>query len=164
MRRVEVWVLGVVLCGCSTALSPAGQRVRVGKATPHANCKELGIIYGSGSGGGYTSSESKMRSAQNELRNKTADMGGNFVVMDAAGGDVAGLTLTGRAFRCGAEPVPTVAANDAKSEEPTAGAPPKDEPALTPEQRLARLKDLLDKGLITQAEHDQRRQEILQSL
>jgi hypothetical protein len=34
----------------------------------------------------------------------------------------------------------------------------------TTEERLLKLKNLLDKGLITQEEHDKRRQEILQSI
>jgi hypothetical protein len=101
-----------------------------------------------------------MQSAQNELRNETARKGGNFVVMDAAGGDIGGVTITGRAYRCGApppqKPVPVTVEDDPRM---TVA-----EPEKTAEERLEELKSLLDKGLITQEEYDQRRQEILQSI
>jgi hypothetical protein len=127
------------------------KKIGIGKAPPHDNCKELGNIDGTGGGGGWTTSEMKMRDAQDELRAKADKLGGNYVVMDATGGDLSGITITGRAYACG---------------EGTSGggtaAPATD--TKSPAERLEQLKALHDKGLITDAEYDKQRQEILQSL
>src|ERR1700759_3502958 len=86
--------------GCLSGVTEQGERVRIGKLDPTSGCKELGVVYGSGGGGGYTSTKAKTRSAQNELRNKTAELGGNYVAMDVATSGVNSLTLSGRAFLC----------------------------------------------------------------
>jgi hypothetical protein len=156
---------GSLLLSCTTALTPAGSEVRVAKAA-HGNCEELDIVYGSGSGGGYTSTEAKMSSAQNELRNKTAELGGNLVVLDAAGGDINGLTISGRAFRCGDEP-PTpvrVVEDDTKARTREDSGEAKADPEASAEERLQKLENLREKGLITDEEYDERRTKILDSL
>jgi hypothetical protein len=158
MHRLNVLgvsLFTVSLVACVSEISAEGAAVKIGKLDPESGCTELGTVYGSGGGGPYTSSEDKMRSAQNELRNHTAELGGNYVAMDVAGGDVHGMTLTGRAFRCNGKP--TTALNAAPATVPLAAAP-------TPEERLTKLKELLDKGLITQDEYDKRRAEIIHSL
>ncbi len=159
MKRTCVAVASLILLsGCGTKLSAGGRDVRVAKSA-HSNCEELDVVYGSGGGGGYTSSEQKMESAQNELRNKTAKLGGNLVVMDAAGGDAAGFTLSGRAFKCGDEEPTPVRVVDASSEP---DAPREEGPSH--EERLTKLKKLLDDGHITQEEYDSKRQAILDSI
>ena len=159
---------GVVLmfgCGGSTrGLTPAGQTVGLGKVQPHAGCRELGIVMGTGGGGGYTSSESKMQMANNRIRNKTAELGGDFVVLDTSGGDLSGITLTGRAFDCSAgppqsQPVPVQLVQPGPA---PAGQPANTE--LTVEERMLQLKDLHTKGLITDAEYETRRQAILSEI
>jgi hypothetical protein len=77
---------------------------------PPAACTDLGTVFGSGGGGAYTTAEQKLRGAQNELRNKTAKAGGNYVTMDVVGGDIAGLSISGRAFRCSISPATFVTA------------------------------------------------------
>jgi hypothetical protein len=72
--------------------------------------------------------------------------------MDAIGSDVRGMTISGRAFRCDRLP---------SNMAPQTGTAA---PASDPETRLRKLKELLDKGLITQEDYDRRRAEILQSL
>jgi hypothetical protein len=145
------------LIACISDLSAQGSAVKIGKLDPESGCTELGTVYGSGGGGPYTSSEDKMRSAQNELRNHAAELGGNYVAMDVAGGDARSMTLTGRAFRCNGTP-----ATVAQAAPPP---PPATAPAVpTPEKRLAKLKNLLDTGVITQDEYDKRRAEIIRSL
>lgn len=104
MKTVALSLLVVTAAACSTELNPAGREVRVAKAVPHENCQELAVVYGSGTGAGYTSSEDKMRSAQNDLRNNAASRGANIVVLDAAGADVSGFAFSGRAFQCGDAP------------------------------------------------------------
>ena len=142
--------LSLAMASCLSDITPAGQAVRIGKMDPQSGCAELGMVYGSGGGGPYTTSEDKMRSAQNELRNNAAELGANYVAMDVAGGDNRSLTLTGRAFKCppgGAQPE-------------VAGAAP----AATPEERLKKIQELRDKKLITDEEYESRRAEIVKSL
>lgn len=140
------------LPSCATALTPSGQKVEIGKGEP-SNCKMLGPVYGTGGGADYTNSETKLSSAQNDMRNRAAKMGATYVVMDAVGSDAMGMTMSGRAYQCDGPP----SVGEAK-------AAPASPPALSAEDRLTNLKALLDKGLITQAEYDKRRAEILQSL
>jgi hypothetical protein len=128
------------------------KKIGIGKAPPHDNCKELGNIDGTGGGGGWTTSEMKMRDAQDELRAKADKLGGNYVVMDATGGDLSGITITGRAYACGEGTLSIVG---------TAAPAPE---TKSPAERLEQLKELHDKGLITDAEYDKQRQEILNSL
>jgi hypothetical protein len=164
-------VIGLCLTGCGTTLSAAGQAVHMGKAPPHENCRELGIVYGSGGGGAYTSTESKVEGANNDLRNKTAEMGGNFVVLDTSNSDVTGITISGRAFQCGEppkqKPVPVTVTNQTSAQQPANPATAKEtapQPQKSPEERMRELQNLLEKGLITQEEFDQRRKQILDSI
>ncbi len=86
------------------------------------------------------------------MRNDAADMGANYVWI--ARSDVLGATAEGRAFRCDAAPTPTPNLTTSAG----AGA----SPGL--DERLQKLKDLFDKGLITKDEYDKERATILQSL
>lgn len=144
-------VLLLASAGCLTDLTAAGARVQLGKVPPAAECRELGIVIGSGGGGGYTSSDMKLESALNELRNRAAERGGDFVVTDASGSDVGGIAVSGRAFDCSRAPLVTVPASNS--------APSKAQPSV--EERLRKLKDLRDKGLITPDDYDQRRRAIV---
>jgi hypothetical protein len=156
MNRTTLFLAGLVTCtaaACTpTELTDAGQQVRIGKADPAGGCTELGTVYGSGTGGAYMTTEDKMTSAQNDLRNHAAEQGANYLDMDAIGSDIHGMTISGRAFRCDRLP-------SNMSPQTSAAAPASD-----PETRLRKLKELLDKGLITQEDYDRRRAEILQSL
>jgi len=166
MTRTNLSLLCALLLSvpaCMEDLTAAGQQVHMGKADPDG-CRELGRVHGSGGGGQYTSSDAKMESAENEIRNKAAEMGANYVAMDALGGDGRGMTLSGRAFQC--EQLPGNGVTTSHDVTPTTAPPPPPPPppAATPEQRLWKLKELLDKGLITQDEYDRRRAEILKSI
>ncbi|MBT9560012.1 MAG: DUF4156 domain-containing protein [Myxococcales bacterium] len=158
--RVSMPIIGILataFIGCAT-LTSRGTAVQIGKSAPDASCRPLGLVYGSGGGGNYTSAEQKLRSAQIELRNKTAEMGGNFVEMDVTAGDGASVSISGQAYKC---------ATLSGSRAPAAAPPPASvapDAGVTVQDRLTRLKSLLEQGLITQSEHDQRRREILDSL
>jgi Domain of unknown function (DUF4156)/Short C-terminal domain len=159
MNRTTYLLAGFVTwasVACVTELTGAGQQVRIGKQDPADGCTELGTVYGSSTGGGYASTEDKMTSAENELRNRAAEKGANYVVMDAIGSGLPGMTISGRAFRCDRLP-----SNLAPAANAAAGVVA---PAGDPETRLRKLKELLEKGLITQDDYDRRRAEILQSL
>lgn len=166
------------LVGCSVPLSSAGSTVHLSKSVPHLGCRELGVISGSGGGAGYTSSKMKMESAQNELRNETARLGGDLAVMDVVGSDVGGITITGRAYDCSAgppqDPVPVRVVAEAEAPKatpessggesaPEAPSEPAPE-APDVETRLKTLDGLRDKGLISDEEYATRRAAILDSI
>jgi hypothetical protein len=158
-NRTVLLAVGVLwmTTGCgATELTEAGQQVHVGKADPGAGCKELGTVYGSGGVEYVRNSETEMTSAQNELRNRAGKLGATYVSMDAIGVSGGGTTISGRAFHCEEAPAGTPVASAA-----AVAVPP---PAQSPEERLTKLKELLDKGMITQTEYDRKRAEIIQSL
>ncbi|HEX5661633.1 MAG TPA: DUF4156 domain-containing protein [Polyangiales bacterium] len=155
------WLL-MSAAGCSGAgsLTEAGERVRMGGQPPHANCRDLGPVYGSGGGGMWTGSESKLQGAQNRLREAAAEKGANYVALNVANSDLNSTSISGTALLC-AEP--SSEARPARRAAPAASSGGDDETASV-EQRLTRLESLRKKGLISKAEYDQRRKEILQSL
>ena len=104
-RFVRLGVLS--LLGCSpTTLSTNAEAVRIAESPPHHDCRELGAVSGTGhSAEGDT--KSMTRSAQTELRTKTAELGGDFVVVDSSTAGETKLTLSGRALACDETPAPT---------------------------------------------------------
>jgi len=90
--------LGLALCmtGClmhSMELTSAGSTVRVMKSDPAPECVELGSALGDGCCG--------IQMAQNNMRNKAAQLGANYVRWDTVDGVG---NLAGTAYRC---PVPS---------------------------------------------------------
>lgn len=140
----------LALAACSPPLTPGGQQVRVQAIRPFG-CMELGTLRGIGDSVDHSAPEEATRSSHDELRNDAAEMGANTVWVE--GPDILGSTVTARAFRC--DGTQTTPPNLSASSPP----PP---PEL--EDRLKKLKELFDKGPITQDEYDRRRAAMLQSL
>lgn len=171
---IGVCALGLNACGSALQLNSQGENVRIGRVTPEGlRCSDLGVIYGNGNDSGYTSAEEKLESAQNDLRNKTAALGGNFVVMDASAGGISGISISGHALRCEEGAAPDAAMPvEKRGEEFAAAATPSATPAATSpaatapsaEQRLRTLHDLHQKNLVTDDEYQRRRKEIIDSL
>ncbi|HVY30930.1 MAG TPA: DUF4156 domain-containing protein [Polyangiaceae bacterium] len=172
-------VLGVLLGGaalsaCGTELTSGGADVRIGKAAPAgAVCDDLGVVYGSA--GEPASAQDKLESSQNDLRNKTAALGGNFVLMDMGTADEDSMAISGHALKCSSgAPAGAVAVAPAATEfatdTPAPAAPTLSvststtSPLPTPEQRLRALDELHRKSLITDAEYQERRKQVLDSL
>lgn len=99
-----------VLAGCSaTPVTQQGAQVEIVTEKP-ANCRALGEVVGSQGNvfsGDWTSNENLMTGARNDLRNKTAALGGNVVQiqqnMNATHPYSAGAvksTLIGTAYAC----------------------------------------------------------------
>jgi hypothetical protein len=147
----------LALAGCVPALTPAGRDVHVRTTRPFG-CTEIGTLHGTGDGGDHPASGDATDSSHSDLRNKGAEMGANYVWID--GSDLMGSTIYARAFRCDAAPTeaPNLSATPAAA---SAGAP---SPSTDAEERLRKLKELFDKGLITKDEYDQRRAAIVSSL
>ncbi len=104
----------LLLASCKTAeLSQGGSTVMTGQGEPPStSCKPLGSVVGTGGGavgGGYISNEALMEYAMNDLRNKAADMGANYVTHGQPQLGVAGdgestatttATVVGSAYDC----------------------------------------------------------------
>ncbi len=87
-------VIMFIFVGCAS-LTEAGKGVRVLKEAPK-NCKELGDL----SSGTFASKPSQT-DVKNDLRNKTAEMGGNLLVLDSINSVFrGGYSGSGRAFKC----------------------------------------------------------------
>lgn len=128
-----------------------GLRVSIGlgKELPHQNCQLLGNIMGTGGGGGFTTTDMKMNDAQDELRQKTHALSGNYVLTDNTASDAFGISITGRAYRCDAAP---------------AASAPSENSEKSAEERLKKLDELHESKLITDQEYQERRQEIINTL
>lgn len=106
----------VVLTGvsaCATAeLSQAGAKVAAGRNPAPSGCKSMGYVVGTGGGtfgGGMISNESLIEYAMNDLRNKAAELGANYVQHDPptlgqGDGTTTTATITGTAYACEGAP------------------------------------------------------------
>lgn len=107
-------VSSTMLAGCSRpGLSSAGANVAAANTSISDNglepksCKNLGPVIGKSGGalGGFVSNDDLLEYALNDLRNKAADAGANFVHYTApqfgtnADADT-GVTMAGTAYRC----------------------------------------------------------------
>lgn len=118
--RWLLWFLPVLALGCRTAqLSGGGSQVQIGPSAPvdygydPASCKPLGYISGRGGGsfgGGWISNDRLVEYAMNDLRNKAAELGANFVQHESPQMGIAGdkdgvttstATVSGTAYKCG---------------------------------------------------------------
>ncbi len=109
----------LLFSGCRMAeLTPQGAEVATSQSAPvdsgwkHASCRSLGYLVGRGGGtggGAYISNEQLVEFAMNDLRNKAAGLGANFIQHDSpqlgvSGGDGGSVTSTatvsGTAYLC----------------------------------------------------------------
>jgi hypothetical protein len=113
------FVCAVCCLACQTAqLSTGGAKVATAASAPvdsgwdPASCKDLGYIVGRGGGsfgGGWITNEDLINYAMNDLRNKAAALGANYVQHDTPTLGVSGskgstttstATVSGTAFLC----------------------------------------------------------------
>jgi hypothetical protein len=98
MRSSLLWLslFALSTAACSpVALSPEASRVLATRQPAPANCTFLGTVVGTQGGafsGKYTSNENLSIGAMNDLKNKAARMGANYVVIENA---LAGNTMSG---------------------------------------------------------------------
>jgi hypothetical protein len=97
------------LAGCATeALSPEGAHVAITRNPPTPDCAPAGYLVGEGGGtfgGKWISNDSLIEYAMNDLRNKAAKLGANYVQSDPptlgdGHGTTTTATITGTAYRC----------------------------------------------------------------
>jgi Domain of unknown function (DUF4156) len=100
-----------LFAGCSAiSTTPEGKSVELVTQKPPGNCKPLGDVVGSQGNwftGDYTSNKNLLVGARNDLRNKAAEMGGNYVwVQDSSNTNAWGslgttnTTVLGVVYRC----------------------------------------------------------------
>ncbi len=87
--------------GCATMLTTKGALVRVTNYFEDIkNCKHLGQITSSSGWGGFAATGIGFESAINELKNKTAEMGGNVVLIQTISNTMGGTRMIGDAYLC----------------------------------------------------------------
>lgn len=83
MKRLALAAAVVALAGCSAkAVAPNATGIQLSNERPGASCRYIGEAMGSQGNfwtGDYTSNQNLMEGARNDLRNKAATMGGNYV-------------------------------------------------------------------------------------
>jgi hypothetical protein len=109
--------------GCATsALSPSGSRVAATRNPPPTDCVSLKYIVGKGGGafgGGAIANEDLIEYAMNDLRNKAAEVGANYVQHDppqlgSREGTTTTATITGTAYKCSGPTNVTTSTTSAK--------------------------------------------------
>lgn len=109
--KLSVVVSTFLVIGCSaTPVTPEGSSVELLTEKPTGNCKPLGDAVGSQGNwltGDYTSNKNLLIGARNNLRNKAAKMGGNYVwVQNSANTNAwesrgtTNTTVLGVVYRC----------------------------------------------------------------
>ena len=109
IRTMSALCLTATVSACSTAgLSDGGAKVAAGRNAPPPGCSPLGYIVGKGGGtfgGSLISNEELIEYAMNDMRNKAAELGGNYVQHDPptlgeGDGTTTTATITGTAYKC----------------------------------------------------------------
>jgi len=81
--KIGAAVSVLLLAGCSAiSTTREGKSVELVTEKPPGNCKPLGDVVGSQGNwftGDYTSNKNLLIGARNDLRNKAAEIGGNYV-------------------------------------------------------------------------------------
>ena len=107
---------------------------------------------GSGGGGSWTPSKSKLEAAYGQLRSAAQAAGGDYALIDLVASDSRGITITAHAYDCSRTPPAQT------TSQPPAGA------GASAEERLRRLDKLKQDGLITPDEYAAKRRAILDGL
>ena len=93
---IFIGVSAVLFSGCAaTQLKPGAERILVTKNPAPKGCKFVGAVIGEQGGsltGSWTSNKNLALGALNDMRNKAADLGANYVQIET---DRAGVTGSG---------------------------------------------------------------------
>ena len=111
MKSLSLIAFGLLLVGCSAApLNPQAAHVELHTEKPSGACQSLGEAVGDQGNwvtGDFTSNKDLLLGARNSLRNKAAEMGGNYVwlqnTLNASAWGSLGTTNTtavGIVYRC----------------------------------------------------------------
>jgi hypothetical protein len=113
MNIISLLVVALLLSGCvAIQVTPGAERVRLSNSEPGKECTFLGeatVTQGDFRGGHYTSDADLETGTQNDLRNKAAAMGGNYVTnLTSRGGHTGSLasdhqtnvTIAGNVYHC----------------------------------------------------------------
>ena len=95
MKRYSFGVLALLAFGCSPAATTAGGNVRVETADPPPSCEQISIISASAS-----NTENDVASVREQLRERAAARGANYVRLDKQDGSSTIKEYTGTAYKC----------------------------------------------------------------
>lgn len=110
-----VVLLSSVTACAATQLHPGAQHVIATRQPAPKGCKYLGTVIGEQGGalgGAYTSNANLMQGSINDLKNKAAELGANYVVLEESksgstlsqgSGGQTDVTNMGNAYYCSAE-------------------------------------------------------------
>jgi hypothetical protein len=97
LKNVSLLAFAMLIVGCSVALKPGAEKVKVMKSDPAPECQELGAIRGAA-----TIASGDIEQPKNDLRNKAMEKGANYVRIDVIlyhpSGTIA--SIDGTAFKC----------------------------------------------------------------
>lgn len=100
MQRACLMAL-VVLAGCSSTM-PASDMVKIAVAEHEvAGCTYLSEVRGDHNMWGGMMVQRAIDDATAQLKNKTAQAGGNTVLVTKSSSHMAGANMAGKAYRCG---------------------------------------------------------------
>lgn len=92
------------LTGCMTTLSREAVTVRVVRDAQFVKgCKYIQTVDANSSWGGFAATGVGYNSAMNELKNNTAQVGGNTLLIVVLENSMGGTNMTGDAYRCGSQ-------------------------------------------------------------
>ena len=90
-----LWTTAAI--GCGSSLSAASAKVQIVTEAP-TGCQALGAVSAKASGGRLD--EENAEAARKELRDQTADLGGNVVVVEKEEDRGVVVRLSGQAYQC----------------------------------------------------------------
>jgi hypothetical protein len=91
LRNKFVYVGLMATLGCATTLSAGGQAVKLEKSDAPSGCTEVGGVRGD-------SASADLENAKNEMRNKAAGMGANYVRLEVL--NTEHRFASGTAYKC----------------------------------------------------------------
>ena len=94
MKRCSYSALALLALGCSPAAT-AGGNVRIGRADPPPSCEQVSVISATASNTGDDD-----ESVRQNLRDRAAARGANYVRLDKLGGSSTIKEYTGTAYKC----------------------------------------------------------------
>lgn len=100
MRQYPVLFFLILLSGC-VVLAPQGSSVRIVKDMEAVRgCKLIGPVESSSNWGGFAATGVAFDNAMNEIRNKTAQAGGNIALINVFSNTMGGSRIMEDAWAC----------------------------------------------------------------
>ncbi len=109
MRKSVVVMIAVALCGCAKSIKPEAEPILIVAHDPQGKCTAMGDVEGHQGNwltGFFTSDADLEVGAQNDLKNRASQKGGNVILVTADPTSVSGLfgkqsvSVSGTTYKC----------------------------------------------------------------